>query len=70
MLSDEEILRRLRAIRFSPTHLRNARKAPSMNGLATKVGLTREWLFRLTSGAPIGPETRSKLSAAFTSDGD
>ena len=68
MLSDAEIVRRLRAIRFSPTHLRNARRAPSMNGLATKAGLTREWLFQLTNGAPMGNKARSRLTMALTSE--
>jgi len=68
MLTDAEIVQRLRAIRFSPAQLRNARKAPSMNGLATKAGLTREWLFQITRGAPIGAKARSRLIAALTSE--
>ena len=66
MLSDEEIVRRLRAIRLSPRIERYARRAPSMNALATASGLTREHSHKLTSGTKgLGPLSRERLSAAF-----
>lgn len=67
MLSDAEILRRLRIIRHSPQHLRNARKAPSINGLATAANLARCHLHDLEAGRRnLGPVSRTSLSQALT----
>jgi hypothetical protein len=66
MLSDEEIVRRLREIRLSPRRERYARRAPSMNALAVETGITREHIHKLTSGTKgLGPLSRIRLSAAF-----
>jgi hypothetical protein len=66
-LPDEEILRRLRLVRYSPASLRNARQAPSINGLVTATGLTREYLHRVANGSErLGPRSRQALSRALT----
>ena len=63
MLSDDEILRRLKTIRHSPSFERNARRATSMNGIATASGLSREYLHRLANGSErLGPRAREALS--------
>lgn len=66
MLSDDEILRRLRAIRFSPSHLRNARKAPSINALAAQAGLSRKALYAAANTGEMGATVRAKLIGAMT----
>ncbi len=67
MLSDAEIVRRLRIIRHSPQHLRNARKAPSINGLATAANLARCHLHDLAAGRRnLGSLSRAALSQALT----
>lgn len=66
MLSDEQIIHLLRGIRFSPKAERNARRAPSINGLAQASGLSRMHLYRVTNGEPLTPRVRRELSAALT----
>jgi hypothetical protein len=68
MLSDAEIIRRLRTIRHSPSRERYARRAPSINGIAKAAGISREYLFRLLKGEPIGSPAREKLSLVLTSE--
>lgn len=66
MLSDAEILRRLRAIRFSPRAERLARRAVSMRGIALDTGLSREFLHRVAAGQKrLGKASRTALSASF-----
>jgi hypothetical protein len=62
MLSDAEIIRRLRIIRHSSTFERNARRAPSINGTANAAGVSREYLHQIINGKPIGRYARPKLS--------
>ena len=67
MLPDDEILRRIRIIRHSSKHLRNARKAPSINGLATAANIARCHLHDLEAGRRnLGPVSRAALSQALT----
>jgi hypothetical protein len=68
MLTDDEIRRRLREIRFSPVADRYARRAPSMNGIAKAAGVARENLHRIVNGATIWPGQREKLSRFFSCD--
>jgi len=68
MLSDAEISRELLRIRYSPSRERYARRAPSVNGIAVQVGITREYLFRLIRTRYIPPNLREKLSDALTSE--
>ena len=67
MLSDAEIVRRLRAIRLSPASERYARRAPSMNGIAVAAGINRVHVHDIASGkARLGRRSRECLSRALT----
>jgi DNA-binding phage protein len=66
MLSDNEILRRLRAIRFSPRSERLARRATSMRGIALEAGIAREHIHKVASGKyPLRAPTKAALSAVL-----
>lgn len=67
MLSDTEIMRRLKAVRYSSRLERNARRAISMNGIATKAGISREYLHMIVSGQrPLTARGRVILSQVLT----
>ena len=66
MLSDDEIVRRVRAIRFSSTRERNARRAPSINALAKKAGLSRKVVYEITNTGHLGSIARAKLNRIVT----
>jgi hypothetical protein len=66
MLSDEEIVRRLRIIRHSPQADRYARRATSMNGIAQAADVAREYLYSIVNGEPFGQRTRLALSRILT----
>ena len=66
ILTDDEIVRRLKLIRYSPAAARLGRKATSINALAKAAGLTREHLHRVANGLPIGPRTRQELSRVLS----
>ena len=68
MLSDKEIIQRLKAVRYSSSSERYARRATSINGIAKAAGISREYLFRLLKGEPIGSPAREKLSLVLTSE--
>jgi hypothetical protein len=68
MLSDEEIIRQLKAVRHSDVTERNARRAPSMNAISERVGVSLNYLYRLCKGEPLGRYTRQKLSDFFTTE--
>ena len=66
MLSDQAILKHLRAIRYSPSIERNARRALSINGLATQAGLSRCHLHDIAAGRrPLGPIVKQRLANLF-----
>ena len=66
MLSDAEIVRRLRAIRLSPASERYARRAPSMNGIAVAAGISREHVHAISNGtARLARRSRECLSKAL-----
>jgi hypothetical protein len=67
MLSDQDIIRQLRAIRYSSTRERNARRLPSVNALAKAAGLARPYLFEITNTGRLGTVARAKLTRALTS---
>lgn len=69
MLSDDEIRRRLRAIRHSSRHERNARRAPSINATAAAAGLSRETLYCIARDEPIGQRARRELTRVLTCQG-
>ena len=66
MLSDAEIVRRLRAIRLSPASERYARRAPSMSGIAVAAGINRQHVHDIASGkARLARRSREGLSRAL-----
>jgi hypothetical protein len=65
MLSDQEIVRRLKAIRFSTRSERQARRAPSINAIAKQAGLARPYLFEIISTGRLGSTARAKLNRVF-----
>jgi hypothetical protein len=66
MLTDDEILRRLRTIKATSHLDRCARLSPSLNQIASLSGLTRRHLYYLLDGTrKLGPTARSKLSRSF-----
>lgn len=67
MLSDEEIIRRLKLVRHSSRVERNARRILSMNRIAEQTGLSRKHLYALCNGTdPITPNVRRRLSDIMT----
>jgi hypothetical protein len=69
-MTDEQVLRRLRAIRFSPARERNARRSLSINAIAKRAGLARPYLFEIISTGRIGSIARDKLIPVLTSQSD
>ena len=66
MLSDQEIIRRLKAIRFSSTRERNARRAPSINAIGRQAGLSRKVIYEVTNTGRLGSIARAKLAPVIT----
>jgi hypothetical protein len=64
LLPDDEILRRLRTIRYSSQALRNARRIQSINSLATETGLTRAGLYEVLRTGRLGRRSKPALSRA------
>jgi hypothetical protein len=65
MLSDQEIVRRLRAIRFSPQGERYAKRALSMNAVVQASGLSIQRLYQIVNAGHFGCVARLKLNEAF-----
>jgi hypothetical protein len=68
MLSDEDIVRKLRIICHSSRSERYARRATSINGIALAAGLNRRQLYRIVNGEPIGDRARVGLSRVLSCD--
>jgi hypothetical protein len=67
MLTDDEILRRLRTIKATSHLDRCARLLPSINQVAAASGVCKQHLYLVINGtAKIGPRSRPKLSKALT----
>jgi hypothetical protein len=49
-LPDDVIMRRLRMIRYSSRHERQARRAPSLRDIATRSEIQIDYLYRVLSG--------------------
>jgi DNA-binding phage protein len=65
MLSDQEIVRRLKIIRFSPRAEREARRALSMNAIAKQTGLARDTLYAVSTTGRLAPLTKQRLASFF-----
>jgi hypothetical protein len=68
MLTDAEIVRRLRFIRYSSRADRYGRHIQSINAVALAAGLNRRQLYRVANGEPIGDRARVALSHALSCD--
>jgi hypothetical protein len=62
-LPDDVIMRRLKIIRYSSRHERQARRAPSIRGVGLKAGIRKDHIFRLLSGSRrLTDNLRQRLS--------
>ena len=67
MLTDYEIMRRLRMIRYSPRSERQARRAPTLNAIATASQVRSDHLYRLLTGQyRLTDRLRQRLSHALS----
>jgi hypothetical protein len=64
-LSDIEIVQELKRLRHSSQLERNARRAPSINDLAVRTGITRAWLYEIMRTGRVGRRSRQPLSKAL-----
>jgi hypothetical protein len=65
MLTDAEIFRRLRTIKHSSPTERNARRAPSIHGLAQHAGLTTAAIYQVLKKGSLGRVSRPALALAL-----
>ena len=65
-LSDAGIIKRLRAVRYSSTRERNARRAISINAIAKQAGLSRNAVYEVITKDRLGAVSRDKLGFALT----
>lgn len=70
LLSDAEIVRRLRMIRHTPAAARQGRTTRSLTSIARDAGFSPEHVFRLTNGYRLGPRARIELSRVLSLDID
>jgi transcriptional regulator with XRE-family HTH domain len=62
-----EVVRQLKIIRYSSQHERNARRAPSIHGIAKAAGLSRGYVNQIANGErKPGPHAQEMLSLALT----
>ena len=67
MLTDYEIMRRLRMIRYSSRHERQARRAPSLRDIATRSEIQIDYLYRVLSGSRrLTDQLRQRLSIVLS----
>lgn len=65
-MTDEEIIRPLKAIRHGSPADRIRRRTVTLSDVARETGITRGTLHKIASGElPIGPKTRSALRTYF-----
>jgi transcriptional regulator with XRE-family HTH domain len=70
-MTDEEIIRPLKAIRHSSRGDRVRRRSLTMADVARETGISRETLQKIASGQlTIGPSTRTALRTYFECDED
>jgi hypothetical protein len=65
-LSEEEIRHQLKLVRHSSAAERYGRKATSFNSIAKATDISREYLYRVARGEPIGSRARRELSRLFS----
>ena len=65
-MTDEDLIRQLKAVRHSSRGERSHRRSLTMSGIARETGITRESLHNIASGkTSIGPKTRTALREYF-----
>jgi transcriptional regulator with XRE-family HTH domain len=70
-VTDEEIIRPLKAIRHSSRGDRVRRRSLTMADVARETGISRETLQKIASGQlPLGPSTRAAVRSYFKCDED
>lgn len=68
-MTDQDILRQLKAIRHSSSADRIRRRSRTISDVARETGIARETLQKTASGQlPIGPRTRTALRTYFECD--
>lgn len=66
MLTDQEIVRRLQTIKFTPVQDRYARRAQSLNSVIVASGLSAQCVYQIINGnRGIGRKSRYRLSKAL-----
>ena len=70
MLSDDEIRRRLLAIKHSPRQMRYGRHLPSMNSVITSSGVSRTRVYRIAFGDGFTDQTREALTRVLVTSAD
>lgn len=68
MMTDEDIVRAVRAIRFTSKQLRNGRRALAVNALAQAAGIRRGTVYDVAATGRMSPTTADKLRAALSGD--
>jgi hypothetical protein len=66
MLSQDDIVRRVRTVRFSSKQARNGRKTYSMYRLAVLAQLHRATLYNVAATGRMSAETADKLRSALS----
>jgi predicted transcriptional regulator len=66
MMSENDIVRAVRSIRYSSKRLRNQRRAASVNALAAAAGVTRKCVYEVAQRGTMSPETADKLRSALS----
>jgi plasmid maintenance system antidote protein VapI len=62
-MDDNEILRRLRKVRYGSARERYARRALSINAIAVQAGYSREYVHRIIAGTvPLSPAAAERLN--------
>ena len=66
MMSENDVIRAVRTIRYSSQRLRNQRRSASVNALAAAAGLTRKCVYEVAQRGTMSPETANKLRSALS----
>jgi hypothetical protein len=65
-MTDEDLLRQLKAVRHSSRDDRSKKRSVSLSAISRETGINREMLHNITSGKRmIGPKTRAALCEYF-----
>lgn len=70
MLTDEDIIRAVRSIRYASKAARNGRRALAVRALAQAAGISRDTVYVVAATGRMAPETAHKLRMALISDRD